>query len=123
MRGKRQKNQWIKKEQGVAKSLQEGSSARDVLKFDKKTLNLLTPEQISELFNLKVRQVLELARQGRIPAIKVGRLWRFPVDSLKRWIEESQTNNASQPEINSVVDEIIDAVHNGNRHSFGKGHV
>jgi excisionase family DNA binding protein len=100
---KRQKNQWIKSDQGVP--------------------SLLTPEQVSELFNLKVRQVTELARQGRIPAIKLGRLWRFSVDSLKRWIEESQTITVSQPEINSVVDEIIDAVHNGNRQSPGKDYV
>ena len=107
----------------MAKSLQECSGTTDVLKFDKKTLHLLTPEQVSELFNLKVRQVTELARQGRIPAVKVGRLWRFPLDSLKRWIEDNQNNQISHTAIDSVVDEIIDAVHNDNRHSFGKGHV
>ena len=107
MRGKNQKKQSFKNQKGMAKSLQECSGTTDVLKFDKKTLHLLTPEQVSELFNLKFRQDLELARQGRIPAVKVGRLWRFPVGSLKRWIEESQTITVSQPEINSVVDEII----------------
>ena len=97
---KRQKNQWIKSDQGVP--------------------CLLTPAQVSELFNLKVRQVTELARQGRIPAVKVGRLWRFPMDSLKRWIEENQNNHVSQSEIDSAVDEIIHAVHNDNRQSLGK---
>jgi excisionase family DNA binding protein len=107
MREKATKNQCVKKEQGIANTLQECSGTTDVLKFDKKTLHLLTPEQVSELFNLKVRQVLELARQGRIPAIKVGRLWRFPTDSLRAWIEESQTTCISQNDINSAVNQII----------------
>lgn len=107
MREKATKNQLLKNKKGITKSLQECSGTTDVLKFDGKTLHLLTPEQVSELFNLKVRQVLELARQGRIPAIKVGRLWRFPEDSLKAWIEKSQATCISQNEINSVVDEII----------------
>lgn len=94
---KRQKNQWIKSDQGVP--------------------SLLTPEQVSELFNLKVRQVTELARQGRIPAIKLGRLWRFSVDSLKRWIEENQNNHISQTEIDLVVDDIIKEVNNNSRYS------
>lgn len=84
---KRQRNQGIESDQGVP--------------------SLLTPEQVSELFNLKIRQVTELARQGRIPAVKLGRLWRFPGDSLKRWIEESQANCISQNDITSVADQIV----------------
>ena len=80
----------------------------EALELDKSHLpNLLTAEQVAQLFSLKVRQVKELARQGRIPAVKLGRLWRFPEDSLKEWIEESQTNCISQARIDSVVDGII----------------
>lgn len=87
------------------------------MKLDKKNLHLLTAEQVSELFNVKVRQVNELARQGRLPAVKVGRLWRFPEDSLRGWIEENQTSLISQAEINSVIDDIIEKVHNNSRRS------
>jgi len=38
-------------------------------------MNLLTPEQVSEKFQIKLRQVKELARQGKIPAGNVGKLF------------------------------------------------
>jgi len=80
----------------------------EALELDKNLLpRLLTAEQVAQLFSLKVRQVKELARQGRIPAVKVGKVWRFREDSLKEWIEESQTNCISKARIDSVVDEII----------------
>lgn len=84
---------------------------KEALELDKNPLpHLLTPEQVAQLFNLKVRQVKELARQGRIPAVKVGRLWRFPEDALKGWIEKGQATDISQTEINSRVDQIIKEV-------------
>ena len=70
-------------------------------------MRLLTPENVSELLCLKVRQVKELARQGRIPGIKVGRLWRFSEDSLKDWIEKGTISNNHSAEVNSIVDQII----------------
>ncbi|MFX0199711.1 MAG: helix-turn-helix domain-containing protein, partial [Candidatus Hodarchaeota archaeon] len=45
----------------------------ETLELDKNPVpHLLTPEKVAQLFSLKVRQVKELARQGRIPAVKVG---------------------------------------------------
>ena len=72
--------------------------------------HLLTAEQVAQLFSLKVRQVKELARQGRIPAVKVGKVWRFREDSLKECIEKGQATDISQTEINSRVDQIIKEV-------------
>jgi excisionase family DNA binding protein len=66
---------------------------------------LLTPEQVSEKFQLKIRQVKELARQGRIPAIKVGRAWRFSEEILMEWIRGGKKDN--YVEINHMVDRII----------------
>jgi excisionase family DNA binding protein len=34
----------------------------------------------------------EFARQGRIPAIKVGKVWRFRPSSLKRWLDVQEQN-------------------------------
>jgi len=73
-------------------------------------LKLLTPEEVSELFNLNVRQVKELARQGKIPAIKVGKLWRFPEDALRDWIENSTIYKNDQSEIDTIVNQIISEV-------------
>ena len=66
---------------------------------------LLTPEQVSERFQIRVRQVKELARQGRIPAIKVGRAWRFSEEVLVEWIHNGKKDISG--EINQMVDRII----------------
>ena len=73
-------------------------------------MKLLTPEEVSEQFNFNVRHVKELARQGKIPAIKVGKLWRFPEDSLRAWIENSTVYKNDQSEIDTIVDQIISEV-------------
>jgi excisionase family DNA binding protein len=66
---------------------------------------LLTPEQVSERFQIRVRQVKELARQGRIPAIKIGRAWRFSEEVLVEWIHNGRKDNYG--EITQMVDRII----------------
>ena len=73
-------------------------------------MRLLTAEEVSELFQLKVRQVKELARQGKIPAIKVRKLWRFPEDSLKDWMKNGVVSKNDESEIDSVVHQIISEV-------------
>lgn len=70
-------------------------------------MKLLTPEEVGSLFKIKVRQVKELARQGRIPAIKVGKVWRFPEDSLRDWMKKKGARENDEGEIDSIVDEII----------------
>jgi len=70
-------------------------------------MNLLTPEQVSEKFQIKLRQVKELARQGKIPAVKVGKLWRFPEDSLKDWVENRVGLKKDESEIESIANQII----------------
>ena len=46
---------------------------------------ILTLNEVSERFKLSIPQVQKLARDGRIPAHKIGRLWRFDEEELKRW--------------------------------------
>jgi len=38
----------------------------------------------------------ELARQGRIPAIKVGKAWRFRPLSLKRWLDSQEQREQNE---------------------------
>jgi excisionase family DNA binding protein len=71
-------------------------------------LRLLKPEEISKLFGLKVRQVKELARKKKIPAIKLGRLWRFPEESLRHWIEDK--NQIGYDDVDLIADQIISEV-------------
>lgn len=48
-------------------------------------VKILTLEEVSQKFKISIPQVQKLAREGRIPAHKVGRLWRFDEEELNRW--------------------------------------
>ena len=72
-------------------------------------MRLLTPEQVADLFHIKVKHLIELARQKKIPAIKIGRLWRFPEDSLRDWIGKEMSSNDHQ-DIDSIVKQIVSEV-------------
>jgi excisionase family DNA binding protein len=50
---------------------------------------LLTPEEAGELLSLHVETVRRMARDGRIPALKVGtRRWRFDPAELREWMKQ-----------------------------------
>lgn len=68
----------------------------------------LTPEEISDLFKIPIRTVHHLARTGKIPAMKVGRLWRFKEQDVNRWIELQYAKNPDFPEIREKAREIVD---------------
>jgi len=47
---------------------------------------ILTPIEAGEYLNLSVRTIHRLAKNGLIPALKVGRRWRFKSAALEEWL-------------------------------------
>lgn len=52
---------------------------------------LLTPKEAAAFLRLNPRTVTRLAREGKLPAIKVGRRWRFRPDVLEGWGERRES--------------------------------
>ena len=48
---------------------------------------MLTAAEASTILRVRIPQVYALARDGVIPAVRVGRAVRFNRDQLTRWIE------------------------------------
>lgn len=46
----------------------------------------LTPEQAAKMLNLSAYTIRAYARQGVIPAHKIGRKWRFSKTDLEEWV-------------------------------------
>ena len=46
----------------------------------------LTVEELAKQFGVNVTTVYRLAKQGKLPAFKVGNLWRFSEVRLEEWI-------------------------------------
>ena len=48
---------------------------------------ILNAEEVAELLGYSIHTVRLLAREGKLPARKIGREWRFSRDALLKWIE------------------------------------
>ncbi len=53
---------------------------------------LLTVSELSEKLNISKSTILNWARQGKIPAIKLGRQWRFKLLDVEMWLKTKSTN-------------------------------
>jgi excisionase family DNA binding protein len=52
------------------------------------TGDILTLQQASELLKIDADTLRVLARRGKVPAMKVGRQWRFDEGLLREWVRE-----------------------------------
>jgi len=50
--------------------------------------DIMTIEEVSTYLRVPVSSLYKLAQQGKIPASKVGRHWRFRRKFIDRWIDD-----------------------------------
>jgi len=48
--------------------------------------SLMTVEEVAEFLRVRPSTVYDWAKDGKIPASKVGRLWRFHRDEIDEWV-------------------------------------
>lgn len=51
---------------------------------------LLTAKVVAEQWQMSEGEIRKLARERRIPAIKIGNCWRFSPSALEKWSVEQQ---------------------------------
>jgi excisionase family DNA binding protein len=56
------------------------------------TEKLLTPEDVAELLGKPRLFVVRQARNGDIPAIKLGKAWRFRRTTIEAWLAKKEQN-------------------------------
>jgi excisionase family DNA binding protein len=54
---------------------------------------IMTIAEVAEYLGLHELTVRRLAREGAIPALKLGRQWRVKRDLLENWIESRSMDN------------------------------
>ena len=47
---------------------------------------IMTTKEVAEYLKLHEITVCKYAAEGKIPAIRIGRVWRFDKDALDAWI-------------------------------------
>lgn len=65
-------------------------------------MTLLTTKQVQELFQVDRSTIYRMAEDGRLPAVKVGRQWRFPSDRVEGLLGQA-------PEVALVAAEPVTA--------------
>lgn len=48
---------------------------------------VMTTQEASQYIKVTMKTLRDLAREGKIPAQKVGREWRFLKSALDKWLE------------------------------------
>jgi excisionase family DNA binding protein len=53
---------------------------------------IMTTKEIAEYLNLHEMTIQKYAGEGRIPATKIGHVWRFEKDTIDQWLAEGGTS-------------------------------
>ena len=61
-------------------------------------MSLLTTKQVQELFRVDRSTIYRMAEDGRLPAVKVGRQWRFPADQVETLLNQPGEPTTPVPE-------------------------
>lgn len=54
---------------------------------------VMTTRDVAQYLRISEAKVYELARSGTIPALRIGKSWRFQKDLLKDWIRKGAESN------------------------------
>jgi excisionase family DNA binding protein len=57
----------------------------------------LTTEEVLEYLQVNLRTVYRLIKAGKIPAVRVGRQWRFRRSDVDAWLESQRARHARPP--------------------------
>jgi excisionase family DNA binding protein len=57
----------------------------------------LTTEEVLEYLQVNLRTVYRLIKAGKIPAVRVGRQWRFRRSDVDAWLESQRARGARTP--------------------------
>jgi excisionase family DNA binding protein len=56
---------------------------------------ILTVEEVAHYLRLKPQTIYKWAQEKRIPAVKLGKEWRFRKSILDRWLDDQMSGNGS----------------------------
>ena len=57
----------------------------------------LTTEEVLDYLQVNLRTVYRLIKAGKIPAVRVGRQWRFRRRDVDAWLEAQRTRSGARP--------------------------
>lgn len=65
--------------------------------------SFLTTEEVLEYLRVNLRTVYRLIKAGKIPAVRVGRQWRFRKRDIDAWLDGQRRRQAPEPPATSHI--------------------
>ena len=65
--------------------------------------DILTAKQVAEYLHIHPLTVQRYARDGKIPAFKIGTDWRFHKKYIEKWIRQKLTGNMDNKTQNKTL--------------------
>ncbi len=59
---------------------------------------IMTVKEVAKYLDVHPMTLYRLAREGKIPAFKIGGQWRFQKKALDRWVAQSMNKNYNSEE-------------------------
>lgn len=56
---------------------------------------IMTVNELAKYLRLHEQTVYKMAKEGRVPAYKVGNRWRFKKDTIDSWLRDHRDGTAS----------------------------
>lgn len=53
-------------------------------------------EEVADFFRVSNQTIYNMLKAGKLPAVKVGREWRFPREKIKAMVIEQEQENESE---------------------------
>ena len=50
---------------------------------------IMTVDEVARYLGVVPDTIYRKARRGEIPAVKMGKMWRFPKETLDKWLNDS----------------------------------
>ena len=60
----------------------------ETIQMTKDHLTILTVREVAKYLRISEAKVYRLAKQRRIPVVRIGKTWRFRKDLLDEWISQ-----------------------------------
>jgi len=58
---------------------------------------VMTVTEVAQYLGVVPDTIYRKARRGEIPAVKMGKIWRFPKEALDKWLNDTALNSIKKP--------------------------
>ena len=69
----------------------------------KTEVEIMTVQEVAEYLRLAQATIYKLAQAGEIPAVKVGRTWRFKRELIDEWFRQEAMQNPRSDELATEI--------------------